>query len=70
MATATKRTALRKAREEQGYTQQDVADYCDVTSRYIQAIELGERDPSLKVARKIATLLGEPVMTLFPAPAA
>ena len=46
-----------KLRKEKGLRQFDVAQYCGVSVQYIWMIENGERKPSVKVAKRIASVL-------------
>ena len=43
----------------------DIAEYCGVTERYIRMIFTGDRDPSLKIARKISEYIGKPIEDIF-----
>jgi len=48
----TKRIVLKKFREEKGFTQQNMADKLDISLIQYQFIELGHRNPSMKVLIK------------------
>ena len=52
------RTWLKEMRAKKGLTQQEVANAANVDVTMICKIELGERRPSVEVAKKIAALLG------------
>ena len=52
------RTWLKDLRVEKGLTQQEVANTANVDVTMISKIELGERQPSVKVAKKIAAVMG------------
>ncbi len=52
------RTWLKDIRAKKGLTQQEVANAANVDVTMISKIELGERQPSVKVAKKIAEALG------------
>ena len=41
-----------------GYTQTQIAEAVGITQQMYSAIELGERRPSVEVAKKIAAVLG------------
>lgn len=59
------RTKLLTARKQVGLSQKKVADAAKITKGGYTNIELGRRDPSLKVAFRIATVLGKTVDELF-----
>lgn len=56
---------LRKIRNENKLTQQDLAIKLGVTQRYIAFIEKGDRTPSLENACKIAEILKTSVEKIF-----
>ena len=45
---------LKQCRKETGFTQRDVAIYCDITEKTYQNYELMTREPKLEVLLKIA----------------
>ncbi|WP_040198073.1 helix-turn-helix domain-containing protein [Candidatus Soleaferrea massiliensis] len=45
---------LKQCRKEKGYTQREVAIYCDITEKTYQNYELMTREPKLDVLLKIA----------------
>lgn len=47
---------LRELRKEQGFTQNQVAIYCDITEKAYQNYELMTREPKLEVISRIADL--------------
>ncbi|NQX68460.1 helix-turn-helix transcriptional regulator [Paenibacillus alba] len=49
---------LIKIRIEKGFTQEQVADSTEIKRPYYTMIETGYRNPSVKVAKKIANVLG------------
>lgn len=49
---------LRRIRIERNFTQSDIAKLAGVDVTTISKIELGERRPSVEVAKKIAEVLG------------
>jgi len=49
---------LREMRRKAGYTQSDIAALSNVNVTMINKIELGERRPSVEVAKTIAEVLG------------
>ena len=49
---------LRKCRKEKGYTQNQVAIYCDITEKTYQNYELMTREPKIDILIKIADLFG------------
>ena len=52
------RTWLKDIRAKKKLTQQKVANAANVDVTMISKIELGKRQPSVKVAKKIAAVLG------------
>lgn len=53
-------------RNKLGITQQELANKCNVSLRYIQMIETGNSIPTIYVAIKIAKTLKTNVEILFP----
>jgi DNA-binding XRE family transcriptional regulator len=53
-------------REQNGITQHDIAAAVGVTRWTINRIELGDRQPSVSLARKLVTLTGIPLSELRP----
>lgn len=49
---------LRALRKEKGYTQLQVAVYCDITEKAYQNYELMTREPKLEILIRIAELYG------------
>lgn len=49
---------IRKLREEEGWTQETLAEKTDLDRSYIAGIEAGLRNPSLKALRKLAKGFG------------
>lgn len=49
---------LKKCRKEKGYTQNQVAIYCDITEKTYQNYELMTREPKIEILIKIADLFG------------
>ena len=49
---------LRTLRREKGYTQLQVAVYCDITEKAYQNYELMTREPKLEILMRIADLYG------------
>lgn len=49
---------LRTLRREKGYTQLQVAVYCDITEKAYQNYELMTREPKLEILIRIADLYG------------
>lgn len=47
---------LKQCRKEKGYTQNQVAIYCDITEKAYQNYELMTREPKLEILIKIADL--------------
>lgn len=49
---------LKMCRKESGFTQLEVAVYCDITEKAYQNYELTRREPKLKILMRIAKLYG------------
>ena len=49
---------LRTLRKEKGYTQLQVAVYCDITEKTYQNYELMTREPKLEILMRIAEFYG------------
>ncbi len=49
---------LKKARNEAGLTQEQLADKANLSTTYIGLLETGQRRPSLKTLEKLARILG------------
>ncbi len=47
---------LRQCRKERGYTQGQVAIYCDITEKTYQNYELMTREPKIEILLRIAQL--------------
>lgn len=47
---------LRECRRDRGYTQNQVAIYCDITEKAYQNYELMTREPKLEIILRIAEL--------------
>ena len=60
------RDILRKAREDAGLTQTELARLARMDRSNYVHIELGDRNPSLGGATAIARVLGKPIEVLFP----
>lgn len=56
---------IRKDREARGYTREQLAARADITSRYLAAIELNEKQPSLEIAKRLIRALGMPATKIF-----
>ena len=49
-------TRLKECRKEKGYTQMQVAIFCDITEKKYQNYELMTREPKLEILARIADL--------------
>lgn len=47
---------LQQCRKEKGFTQREVAIYCDITEKTYQNYELMTREPKLEILLKIADI--------------
>lgn len=61
-----KREQLIKTRKNLGLTQADMATAAGVHRSYYGLIENGNRNPTLRIATKIATVLDSNIEQLFP----
>lgn len=57
---------IRKVRKTLKMTQDKLSELVGVTPKYIQYLESGKRNPSLKTLRKIAKNLGKSVKDFLP----
>lgn len=56
---------IRKYRENQGYTQEDFAEECQISRAYYGRIERGEHSITLETCEKICKTLGINIRELF-----
>lgn len=56
---------IRKFREEQGYTQNDFAEECQISRAYYGRIERGEHSITIETCEKICKTLGITLKELF-----
>ena len=59
------RNHLEALRQDQGITQQALADALGVSRQTVHSIESGKYDPSLPLAFKISRLLARPIEEFF-----
>lgn len=59
------REDLKKERKKRNLTQKEVATYIDIHFSTYSNIERGKRNPSLRVAQKIADFFGIEIKTLI-----
>lgn len=57
---------IRQLRDEQGISQEKLAERADIHRTYLGGIEVGIRNPSLKNIAAIARALRVPIAALFP----
>ena len=57
--------AVRKLRQEQKISQEELAERCNLHRTYISDIELGKRKVSLENIERIASALGRPLPDFF-----
>ncbi|WP_395816139.1 helix-turn-helix domain-containing protein [Devosia sp.] len=55
---------MKRLREAQGISQEDLADRAGVHRTYVSGVERGVRNPTVTVLEKIAGALGEPLTEL------
>lgn len=60
MATVTQKFGqkVRKVRKQRGLTQEKLAELAGIDYSYVNLIENGKRNPSLKVMAKLSRILG------------
>jgi putative transcriptional regulator len=58
-------TRIKELREENGITQQGLADIVDVTRQTILFLEKGKYNPSLRLAWKIAEVFNKSIEEVF-----
>lgn len=63
--SANKNLRLKSARAGKDMSQKDLADAVDVARQTINAIELGEYNPSIKLCIAICKVLGKTLNDLF-----
>lgn len=56
---------IRFLRKQNGLTQSELGDLCDMEKTGINRIEAGRTNPTLTTLRKIALALGTPIENLF-----
>lgn len=56
---------IRMYRNEKGYTQEELAEKCNLHPTYVGQVERGERNASILSVEKIATGLDVPISDLF-----
>ena len=56
---------IRRYREEQGYTQNDFAEECQISRAYYGRIERGEHSITIETCEKICKTLGITLKMLF-----
>lgn len=57
---------MKESRKAMGLTQEQLAERAEVSQGMIAAIEIGKRKPSVKIAKRIASVLGFPWTDFFP----
>lgn len=62
---STPRKNLVSLRKTQGLTQEKLAEKAEISRAYLANIEVGKHTPSLKVARKLSSILKTSVDELF-----
>ena len=53
-----KESSLRGLREERGLSREEIAVRAKVSVSYVTMLELGQREPSLRVLRRLADVYG------------
>ena len=57
-----------EVRVERGMTQEQLAEKAEVSARYIQMVESGEENLSIKKAARLSNVLAVPLASLFSRP--
>lgn len=57
--------AIRQLRQEQGWTQEDLADAAGLQPTYVSDLERGARSPGLTTQQRLAQALGVKVWQVF-----
>ena len=60
-----RRNCIKQLREAQGLRQLDLARRLDIYQSEVSAIERGEREPGIRLAKRFARMLGRPVEEVF-----
>ena len=55
---------VRKAREQRGWSQEELADRSGIHRTYVSGVERGARNPTIKIIAAIAVALELPIVTL------
>ena len=58
-------TKIKKLRQAEGLTQQELADRAHITKSMVSYIESGKRNPNTKTLEKIAAVLGMTLAEFF-----
>jgi transcriptional regulator with XRE-family HTH domain len=68
MATVTQKLGvkIRKIRKQKGLTQEKLAELANLDYSYLNMIEAGKKNPSIKKLAKIAKALGVSLQKLMP----
>ena len=56
---------MQQCRKQKGMTREKLAELADASTSMIVKIEMGERKPSVKLAKRIASVLGFPWTDFF-----
>ena len=56
---------IRSKRAEKRWSQDELAEYAGISVKYVQAIETGQRCPSVKICEALANALGIQLFELF-----
>ncbi|MBX3182690.1 MAG: helix-turn-helix transcriptional regulator [Polyangiaceae bacterium] len=59
---------LAELRESRGLTQQELADHLGVSMRYVQAVEAGTQNLTLRTLAEYLSVLGAGILAAFEAP--
>ena len=58
--------AVRKLREERGWSQEEFADRAGIHRTYVSGVENGARNPTITVVARLAKALSVPASALLP----
>lgn len=59
------KSRVRQLREQNGWSQAELAEHLDVSRQTVNAIETEKYDPSIKLAFKISRLFELPIEAIF-----
>jgi XRE family transcriptional regulator, regulator of sulfur utilization len=64
-AAATLGNRIKDLRTARGWSQEKLAEHAAIDRSYVAGVEVGARNPSLKMLEKLAKAFGVPISRLF-----